>query len=46
MGIRGCVELSKSLGCEDAPMLKQLDLSCNAIQAEGFGKMLLKLKQS
>lgn len=30
MGIRGCVDLSKSLG-EDAPMLKQLDLSGNAI---------------
>lgn len=43
MGIRGCVDLSKSLG-EDAPMLKQLDLSGNAIQAEGFGKLLIKLK--
>jgi hypothetical protein len=44
MGIRGCTDLAKSLGCEESPMLKHLDLSSNAIQAEGFGKILLKLK--
>lgn len=31
MGIRGCTDLAKSLGCEESPKLKQLDLSGNTI---------------
>jgi len=46
IGMRGCVELSKSIGAETAPNLKHLDLSGNNIEAEGFAKLVYKLKSS
>lgn len=46
MGLRGCTELAKGLSAEEAPRLKHLDLSGNHIEAEGFAKLMQKLKTS
>lgn len=46
IGLRGISELSKSLGAEQSPRLRHLDLSANNIESEGFSKLLLKLKSS
>lgn len=46
MGLRGCSDLARGLSHDDAPRLKHLDLSGNHIEAEGFSKLMQKLKNS
>lgn len=46
IGLKGICELSKAIGHEESPRLMHLDLSQNNLEAEGFARLLTKLKSS